>query len=224
MNYRTPKMFRYNAESKRFGPIKFSPRHDKDEIKLDWSFSWVRQDPHTYFDYVSGQTRKSGTAAYPRFYFRCDYARQPRSGSRGDSLVDITIPGEFSPSVWTNLPAPLQPWNTLNYYMGVKLLREKDATQARFEGVLSYAHHHRCEVRAMPRDAICTLVVAPYMGKPVYSNDLAWADAMVKGVVVKLDYGWYDLNWNLQCPGLKVAPRLDVYVRASPYPITRFDD
>lgn len=223
-NYRTPKAFRYNAETKRFGPVKFTPRHDKDEIKLNWWFSWGRHGgAYEHFNYLTGQTTKGTSAIYPRFFFHCDYYRQPRSGSRGESLVDITIPGEIRASVWTNMPSALEPWHTLNFYMKVKLLRDKDATTANFSGLLNYGDH-RCEVRALPKETTCTLMVAPYMGKTVYSNDMPWADALIKGVSVKLDYGWYDLNWKLDCPGLRVYSRIDPYVRASPYPITRFDD
>jgi hypothetical protein len=62
------------------------------------------------------------------------------------------------------------------------------------------------------------------MGVPIYSNDVTWSEAIVKGIDVKLEYGWYDLSWNMDCPGLLVRPRLDQAVRATPYPITRFDD
>jgi hypothetical protein len=222
--YRTPKMFRFNAETRRFGPVRFTPKHGKDDIKLDWWFSWGRHGgAYEHFDYLTGQTRKGVSAVYPRFTFFCDYARQPRSGARGESLVDITMSGEINASVWTNMPAALQPWHTLNFYMGVKLLREKDGTQAHFDGRLNYGNS-RCEVRSLPRDTVCTLVVAPYMGQPVLSNDLTWSEALVKGVNTKLDYGWYDLSWNMTCPGLRVRPRLDPAVRASPYPISRYED
>jgi hypothetical protein len=223
-SYRTPKMFRYNAETKRFGPVKFSPRHSKDDIKLDWWFGWGRRGgAYEHFDYFSGKTVKGVGAVYPVFVFYCDYLRQPRGGARGESLVDITIIGEVNASVWTNMPVALQPWHTLNYYMSVKLVREKDNTLAHFAGHLNYGNS-RCEVRSLPRDTVCTLVVAPYMGKSVYTNDLAWDEALIKGVDVKLEYGWYDLTWNVTCPGLRVYPRLDPAVRSSPFPITRFDD
>ena len=222
--YRTPKAFRYNAETRRFGPVKFSPRHSKDDIKLDWWFSWRRSGgSYEHFDYITGQTRKGTSAIIPYFVFYCDYARQPRSGARADSLVDITMMGDISASVWTNMPAPLQPWQTLNYYMGVKLVRAKDSTVAHFTGLLSYGHS-RCEVRALPRDTVCTLVVSPYLGEPVYSNEVTWSEAIVKGVDVKLDYGWYDLSWDMACPGLRVRARLDAQVRPTPFPVTRFDD
>jgi hypothetical protein len=223
MNYRTPKSYKLNAETKRFGPIKFRPKHDQDDIDIEWSFTWAKQGPYDHFDYASGKTIKQG-ATYPRFWFSCDYANKPRSaGARTDARVDITIPGEISASVWTNMPAALQPWHTLNYYMSVKLLREKDNTLGHFEGLLNYGDH-RVVVRTMPKETICTLVVAPYMGKPVYSNDLSWSEALVTGVNLKLDYGWYDMNWNIVCHGLNVYPRLDHHVRANPFPIARFED
>lgn len=222
--YRTPKAFRWNAETHRFGPVKFSPRHSKDDIKLDWSFGWSRAGgSFEHFDYVTGQTRKGGSAIFPRFHFYCDFARQPRSGSRNESLVDITMVGEIGASVWTNMPTPIQPWRLLNYYMGVKLVRTKEATVAHFDGRLNYGTG-RCEVRALPRDTVCTLIVAPYLGQPVYSNDMSWSEAVIKGVDVKLDYGWYDLSWNMTCPGLRVTSRLDAQVRPTPFPVTRFDD
>jgi hypothetical protein len=224
MNYRTPKVYKLNPETKRFGPIKFRPKHDKDDIDIEWSFTWNRQGAYETMDYITGQMRKHGAATYPRFWFSCDYANKPRTaGSRTDARVDITIPGEVYASVWTNMPVALQPWHTLNYYMTVKLLREKDGTLGHFEGRLNYGDH-RCVVRTMPRETVCTLVVAPYMGKPVYSNDLTWAEALTTGVNLKLDYGWYDMNWNIVCHGLRVYPRLDPYVRANPFPISRFED
>ncbi len=223
MNYRTPKMYRVNAESKTFGPIKFRPKHDQDDIDIVWSFRWYKQGPYEHFDYVTGQTIKMA-ANYPRFWFSVDYACKPRSaGARTDARVDITIPGEISASVWTNMPAPLQPWHTLNYYMTVKLLREKDNTLGHFDGRLCYGDQ-LCVVRTMPRETTCTLVVAPYMGTPVYSNSLTWSEALVTGVDLKLDYGWYDMYWNIVCHGLNVYPRLDAHVRINPFPISRFED
>ena len=224
--YRTPKAFRMNSESKRFGPIDFKPRHDKDEIRIGWSFSWARHGgAYQHFDYLTGQTRKGTSAIYPVFYFHCDYQRQPRGGARpSPSLVDITIPGYMGASVWTNMPRALEPWHTLNYYMTTRLVREKDHTLVRFMGVLNYAHNHAVTVRALPRETVCTLVVSPYLERPVYSNDLTWAEAIGTGVDVKLEYRWYDLDWNISCPGLRAYPRRDIAVRASPFPITRFDD
>ena len=224
-SFRTPKMFRWNPEARRFGPAKFTPRHGKDDIKLDWWFGWGRRGgAYEHFDYITGTTRKGVGAVFPVFVFYCDYARQPRSGARGESLVDITISGELNASVWTNMPVAIQPWHTLNYYMGVKLVREKEAAPlAHFDGRLNYGHS-RIEVRSLPRETVCSLVVAPYMGVPIYSNDVTWSEAIVKGIDVKLEYGWYDLSWNMDCPGLLVRPRLDQSVRATPYPITRFDD
>lgn len=222
--YRTPKVFRWNAETRRFGPVRFTPRADRDEIKLDWWFSWGRAGgAYEHFDYLTGTTRKGVSAIYPHFTFHCDYARQPRAGARGESLVDITMRGDVAASVWTNMAAPLQPWNNLNYYMGIKLLREKNDTLARFDGRVNYGHHP-CEVRSLPKETVCTLVVAPYLESPVYSNDVAWSEAILKGVEVRLPYGWYDLNWNIESPGLRIRPRLDVQVRLNPFPITRFED
>ncbi len=226
MNFRTPKIYKLNEETKRFGPIKFRPRHDQDDIDIVWSFGWSRAGgAYEHFDYQTGQTRKGTTTVYPQFWFYCDYACKPRSaGARNDAQVDLTIPGPIGAHVWTNMPAALQPWHTLNYYMTVKLVREKDATQARFAGQLYYGSGHRCVVRTMPRETVCTLTVAPYLGQMSYSNDLTWTQALIEGVNLKLDYGWYDMNWNIVCHGLRVYPRLDAAVRANPFPVSRFDD
>lgn len=225
MNYRTPKTLRLNSETKRFGPVKFQPRHGKDDIRIDWSFTWGRSGgSYDSFDYMTGKSRRINAGIYPRFYFSCDYARQPRGGGRTDNLVDITIPGEIGgASIWTNLPAPLEPWHTLNYYMAKKLVRDKDNTLVHFNGVLNYGGH-RCEVRSLPRETVCTLMVIPYMEKPTYSNDMGWAEAFVNGIELKLEYRWYDFYWNIACPGLNVYPRLDYDVRGFPFPITRFED
>jgi len=224
--YRTPKLFRYNSEAKRFGPISFRPKHDKDDIRIDWSFRWA---PHggnyTHFDYLTGQTRQVARGIYPRFFFDCSYQRRPRTAVRpADSLVDITIPGEIYASVWTNMPKALEPWHTLNYYMTTKQVRDKSHSLVRFTGFLRYGHHHPVEVRSLPREAACTLIVSPYLKAPVYSNDLNWAEAIGTGADVKLEYGWYDLDWNMVCPGLNVVARRDVWVRPSPFAITQFDD
>jgi hypothetical protein len=222
--FRTPKVFRYNAETKRFGPVRFSPKNDKDDVKLDWYFGWARHGgAYEHTDYLTGQTVKGNSPIYPRFYFYCDYVRQPRSGARGESLVDITIQGDMNASVWTNMPAPLEPWHTLNFFMGVKIVREKDASLARFDGRLNYGDTP-CIVRSLPKESTCMLSISPYMGSPVYSNDVPWSDALLKGVIVKLDYGWYDMTWGMYCPGLRVYSRLDPWVRVNPFPISRFED
>lgn len=223
-DYRTPKMFRYNAETKRFGPIKFTPKNETDEVKLDWSFGWGRGGgAYEHHDYLTGQTVKGNNPIYPWFSFYCDYARQPRGGARGESLVDITMSGGLNATLWTNMPAPLQPWHTLNFFMGVKLVREKDASLARFDGRLNYGDSP-CVVRSLPKESTCTLTISPYMGTPVYSNDVPWSDALLKGVIVKLDYGWYDMSWGMYCPGLNVVTRLDSGVRVNPFSISRFED
>ncbi len=223
--YRTPKPFRLNSETKRFGPVTFKPKHDKDELKIDWSFSWAPSGgSYQQFDYLTGKTRKIARGIYPRFFFRVDYLRQPRGGPRpSPTLVDITIPGEISVSGWTNMAAALQPWHTLNYYMTTKLVRDKDHTLVHFAGILNYANNP-ITVRAMPRETVCTLVVSPYLEQPIYSNDMTWAEAIGTGVDVKLEYRWYDLDWNITSPGLRIYPNRGVAVRSSPFPITRFDD
>ena len=43
------------------------------------SFTWSRWGgAFEHFDYVTGQTRKGVNAFVPRFWFSCDYYRQPR--------------------------------------------------------------------------------------------------------------------------------------------------
>jgi len=224
--FRTPKVFRLNAETRRFGPVEFKSRHDRDEIRIGWSFSAGRGGgAYSHFDYLTGTTRKGTSVINPVFNFQCDYQRQPRSGARpSPSLVDITIPGNLGATAWTNMLKALEPWHTLNYYMTTRLVRDKNHALVRFSGVLNYAHNQAVTVRALPRETVCTLVVAPYQERPVYSNDMAWAEAIGAGVEVKLDYGWYDLEWNMTSPGLRVYPRRDVAVRVSPFPITRFNE
>ncbi len=223
--YRTPRTLRWNDEAKRFGPVVFQPRHPQDEIRIGWSFGWGRTGgAFEHYDYLTGQVRKGTRPIHPVFRFQCDYYRRPRSGTRpADSLVDITMRGQLYASLWTNMPAPLQPWNSLNYYKTMRIVREKGEVSVLFQGRLNYGDSP-CEVRALPRETVCTLVVSPYMRPPIYSNDVSWAEAFQPGIRVPLDFGWYDLYWNIASPGLNVRPRLDVAVRRSPFPVPKVDE
>jgi len=133
-DYRTPKALRWNAETQRFGPVVFQPRHPRDEIRIAWSFGWGRAGgAFEHYDYLTGQVRKGTRAIHPVFRFQCDYFRRPRSGTRpADSQVDITMRGQLNASLWTNMPAPLQPWNSLNYYKTIQIVREKGEVSVLF--------------------------------------------------------------------------------------------
>ena len=223
--YRTPVAIRWNAETRRFGPLTFQPRHPQDEIRIGWSFTWGRHGgAFEHYDYLTGQTRKGTQPLVPTFGFQCDYFRRPRGGARpADSMVDMTMWGNLYASLWTNMPSPLQPWTALNYYKTIQIVREKGEVAALFRGRLNYGDN-LCEVRALPRETTCTLVISPYMRPPIYSNDVSWAEAFQQGIRVPLEYGWYDLYWTITSPGLLVKPRLDVAVRRSPFPVPKVDE
>lgn len=221
--YDPPASYRVQEQNK-FQPIKFSERTRDGEVSIAWTFGWGRRGgKYTHFNYLTGQTVTGESEVYPVFTFLCDYVSEPRSGSTkpSESKVDLGIYGEMNAAAWTNLPAPYQPWNQLNYYMAMKPFPEKEQGRVHFIGRLNYGNW-QTQVRAVPSGTRIGLVVSEYMGKPVYSNSLTSAEAFTTGIEAILPYGWYDLAWDMDVPGLKIRPRLDVHVRLNPYPVTPY--
>ena len=211
------------AEQNRFPALTFQSAVEREAAVVSWQIVWQKAkggEGGNYFDYVTGKTveRERREFDYVNFYFQTDYARGPKEeavNAKPAWPLDVTMRGDLgTPGSPTNLPPSLAPWEHLNYYMAVKpYYGEKSKAGLAFVGKLNYGGQE-CVVRSLPKDTEVRLVVAPYLEAPIRSNALTRAEALgAEGTKVDLPYGWYDLGWEFNCPGLAVQPRLDVVLR-----------
>jgi hypothetical protein len=225
--YDPPKAIRSNNEKQfsKFG-IDTTTVTDNDEINISWGMRWrIHSGKHRWFDYSKGVMVEKDVGNYPQFVFNTDFERTPRKRIRRSATqsakLDIGIPGYLNTSpAWTNCPPPIAPWNKLNFYMTSKIEQDRAKSQVRFTGRLTYYYWWNCEVRSVAPDTEIDLVVSPYLEDPVYSNKLNAAEIFGPGVVVELQPGWYDCEWDIRNTGMKVRNRRDWLKNMySPFPV-----
>ena len=191
---------------------------DKEDVAIDWTMRWyIDSGKRTDRDYARGEMVARDVGRHPVFRFTADFKRTPKrtvvataAASPEMMSIDIGIPGYIRTStVWTNCPDPVLPWKNLEFYVTPEPLYERGKIFMQFKGRLSYHYWWPCRIGQISDKTEITLVVKPYLEPAVYSNKVNSMKLLGPGVLVELNPGWYDCDWNIKDVGLKIESRED---------------
>lgn len=198
---------------------------------VTWSLAWSVEThgraagSHQVFDYVTGQMKTVNVPAQAAssnvvFGYRLNYRQGPPMavGSSGPVPLELNTSGRLGVlAVWSNIPsAGVSPWRGVSFSMAPKLSHERAGPRLAFTCVVS-GGGNPLQFVSMPESSEVTLMITPYMEKPVVSNTVSAAEAFSKGMAVDVPYGWYNNRFLFRCPGLGVfGGGSDLYPIARP--------
>lgn len=234
--YGRPVAMNANSDNQ-FRSLEFESRNEISgrggmQALVKYNFSYRRRTHsglHRYFDYAKGEwvERGSGKVTHsPRFDFLCDFMVAPRTGAAmtsGRAALDLGIYGSLgSSTTWEELPKVSRPWEELRIYMTRIATREGRRAVVRFQARLQYHSvdgWRNVDVRSLAEETEISLVIRPYMEEPVFEGVLSFEEAFGEGKPVDLPFGWYEYEWDMSSPGIKVLPRRDEHVTLVPQPL-----
>lgn len=183
----------------------------------------------THRDYATGQdvTRTVQVEARPaRDYTEIRFSTRYQAGLPGASgggaglgleiagiLPTVEDPGKLAP--------PFRPWRDVELTMALSSAPgEGHQGLLRFSPALRYPGGE-CRLLSTARDSSITLVARPYMDPPVSSNAYNAAEAFAAGIDLKLPYGWYGFDWQLECGGFVFKSSYPANWEMQPYALAR---
>jgi hypothetical protein len=187
-----------------FGELENKGSEGEEKIRMAYRFYTVKEShgagTQTTMDYVTGKavTRNWGAATYHRllysFSFGYAYGTAPSASMDGGYPLEIGSNGGDVRlyAAWEQVPPP-------GGGPGHAIIRAKHTVQEsrdpkRARVLVQFEDFAGAAIKKAPTDLTVSLIVAPYMGEPVYSNSVPLNDFMKTGFDVDLPYGWYSFR------------------------------